>query len=269
MAENCRIHENPVFRLGYLLLLFGLVLLSRTTTAGQSTGTPFNNRYEPSKPACALEDGDKLRAPYDSLAATFQRPRKYPVYRGFEIALGFPSYTLQSSIPQLNHLQTTFIGSTLGGVFANQIGKVKANVGMFYSGSSVPYTIDMLQGGVSANLYLLRLKQIKFHSIEPYAAVGVSHQQAKFYGTYLDQGAYSNNSTADEPLLGRAGWTQMSIGTGVEFQLENDHYQCIHLFTELCYGVPFQFDRSKGPFAKTRNQNPWWISVGIHVGMSK
>jgi hypothetical protein len=126
----------------------------------------------------------------------------------------------------------------------------------------------MLQGGVSGNLYLLRLKQIKFHVVEPYATIGVSHQQAKFYGTYLQDG-YTNSSVSTEPLLGRAGWTQMSFGTGAEFQLANDNLHFIHLFTEWCYGLPFQFDRAHGAFATTRNRNPWWISMGINFGVSK
>jgi hypothetical protein len=227
---------------GLVFLVLGLSILSLTAAVGQSPQPGFNDRQEPSK---------------------------YPVYRGFEIALGFPTYTLQSNIPQLDHLQATFIGSTLGGVLANQVGKVKANIGVYYSGSSVPYTIDMLQGGISGNLYLLRLNQVKFHLVEPYATVGLSHQQAKFYGTYLHQDGYTNSSVSTEPLLGRTGWTQLSMGTGAEFQLENDNDRFIHLFTELCYGVPFQFDRSAGEFAKTRNNNPWWIAVGINFGVSK
>jgi hypothetical protein len=61
----------------------------------------------------------------------------------------------------------------------------------------------------------------------------------------------------------------MSVGTGFEFQLKNDKHQFIHLFAEACYGMPFQFDRSPGAFANTRNQNPWWITVGINFGASK
>ncbi len=253
MATNREIKANQIKGKGsaYLILLLALTILVRTAAVGQSHEPRVNNRYK----------SDSMH--------TIQGPPKYPVYRGFEITLGFPTYTLQSSIPQLNRLEATFIGSTLGGVLANHLGKIKANVGMYYSGSSVPYTINMLQGGISGSIYLLRLKQVRFHAIEPYATVGVSHQQAKFFGTYLHQDVYTNASVTTEPLLGRAGWTQLSVGTGFEFQLVNGNHQFVHLFVESCYGIPFEFDRSQGEFANTRNRNPWGITLGVNFGVSK
>src|SRR5260221_2398627 len=252
MATNRELKTNHTKGLGYLILLLALTILARTAAVGQSPEPRANNRYKS-----------------DNVQTARQGPPKFPVYRGFEITLGFPTYTLQSSIPQLNRLEATFIGSTLGGVVANQHGKVKANLGMYYSGSSVPYTINMLQGGISGSIYLLRLKQVRFHTIEPYATVGVSHQQAKFFGTSLHQDVYTNASVTTEPLLGRAGWTQLSVGTGLEFQLVNDNHQFVHLFVESCYGIPFQFDRSQGEFANTRNRNPWGITLGVNFGVSK
>jgi hypothetical protein len=203
------------------------------------------------------------------------KPHKKSVYLGGELSLAFPQSNLKSKISQLNGLRMSYIGTNLGGVLANAIGKIKANVGMYYSEPSVPYTMNMLQGGVSANVYPLRLKNRTYHRFEPYVQAGVSYQQTKYFGTYLlsDNNNTSttpyNYSTTEQPLLGRTGFTQMNMAAGVEYQLEDNNNVFIHLFAEVGYGKGINSTASNRSFAGTTTANPMWVSLGINFGIIK
>lgn len=192
-----------------------------------------------------------------------------PLYMGYEVGLGYNSYTLESDIPQLNNLSVSFFGGTAGGVLGNQLGKLKANVGLYYSDDSVPYTFDNLTGNISANLYLLRIRQIKYHTLEAYMVGGVSLQQTKFYGTYLNEGTQKNFSTSQEQLLGKSVITQVNAGLGVEYQLESDQGDFIHLFAEVTCGALVATRCTREEFDYTRIINPVSISVGISFGKIK
>lgn len=192
-----------------------------------------------------------------------------PLYLGYEVSVGNNSNTLKSDIPQLNNLRVSYFGGTAGGVLANQLGKVKANVGLYYSEASTPYTFDLLSGNISANLYLLRLRQIKYHTLEPYIVGAVSLHQTKFYGRYLNESAQQNFSTSEEQLLGKVVGTQFNVGLGAEYQLENDQGDFIHLFAEVACGVPVATQCTREVFDRTHITNPVSISVGISFGKIK
>jgi len=199
-------------------------------------------------------------------------PSKHPMYLGGEITMAFPQYQLRSHINQLDGLKVSYIGSTVGGVLANDIGKLKANGGLFYSEPTVPYSMTMLQGAVSASVYVLRLKEVKFRTFEPYVLAGLAYQQTKYYGTYLftpEQTASYNFSTTEAPLMGRTGFTQMNVGGGVEYQLESCQNLFIHLFAECRYGIPVSGQASNASFAGTKALNPMTFSVGINFGICK
>jgi hypothetical protein len=187
-------------------------------------------------------------------------------YSGYSISVAFPQYQINSRISQLDGLAVSFSGGNVGGVFANQRGKIKANVGLYYSNANVPYTIDLLAASVTTNLYLLRLKNTRYHAIEPYAVLGVNQQVNKFFGTYLDGGA-RNMSTGDEPLLGKIYDTQIVFGGGLEYQLENDLHRFIHFFTELTYCGSVNTIAINESFSGTHAVNPRLITMGVHFGI--
>ncbi|MBS1506546.1 MAG: hypothetical protein JSS79_07870 [Bacteroidetes bacterium] len=214
----------------------------------------------------------RVRAWEDSVKKA--KPHQKPVYLGGELSLAFPQSDLKSKISQLNGLRMSYIGTNLAGVMGNAIGKLKAQAGLYYSEPSVPYTMTMLQGGLSASVYPLRLKNRTYHRFEPYLQAGVSYQQTKYFGTYLlsDQGAQAtpyNYSTTEQPLLGRTGYTQMNMAAGVEYQLENNNDVFIHLFAEVGYGAGINATTSNRNFAGTTVANPMWVSVGINFGIIK
>jgi len=191
-----------------------------------------------------------------------------PKYFGYEIGVGIEHQTLSSSISQLKNLQVAMHGATVGVKLANTRGAVRATGGLYYSGENVPYTIDMIKGGLSGSVYLLRLKKVVYRSFEPYALMSFTYQQTKFLGTYLNDDN-KNRSVSEEPELGRINWCAASIGAGVEFQLENQAYQFIHFFAEAKYGVPLSMTSSNVDFAKTQINAPLTITVGMSFGKFK
>ena len=201
------------------------------------------------------------------------KPRT-PVYLGAEISLAFPQYSLKSRIAALDGLRVNYIGTNLGGVIGNAVGKLKANVGLYYSEPSVPYTMEMLQGAMAGTLYILRLNKVKHRSFEPYISLGLARQQTKFYGNYLpstDDGlaTSTNYSATEQPLLGKTGSTQINTGVGVEYQFETCAATFIHLFAEIDYSVLISSHASNQAFSGTRQSNPTSFSLGINFGISK
>lgn len=189
-----------------------------------------------------------------------------PLYLGYELALGTPIYTLKSDLGELNHLRVGNLGIIAGGVIANRFGKLRANVGMYYSDDNVPYSFDLFTGEIAANAYLLRIVHPKFHTVEPYFTGSISQHHIKFYGNYLDQGVIRNYSRSEEPFLGKSVTTQFNVGLGAEYQLENDDGDFIHLFIEVAYGIPFTTRCSREVFDRTHIINPFTINVGVSFG---
>ncbi len=192
-----------------------------------------------------------------------------PLYLGYELALGKPIYTLNSDLAELNRLRVNNLGVTAGGVVANKFGKLKGKAGLFYSDASLPYTFDLFIGELSANAYLLRFGDAKYHNVEPYFIGSISQQHVKFYGNYLDQTGTRNYSTSEERFLARGVTTQLNVGLGAEYQLENDQGDFIHLFGEVAFGIPVATRCTREVFDRTHIINPFTISVGISFGKIK
>lgn len=191
-------------------------------------------------------------------------------YYGFGLSLSVPTQTLKSNIPQLNGLKVNFIGSNIGGMIANKHGKLKANFGTYYSGSSVPYEIDMIRGNISANIYLLRLTEVvKAHLFEPYAVFGVSEQVSKFHGDFFSNDTQNSSNPTSQPLAGKVNSIRMNVGAGVELQLENDYQKFVHLFAEVTYGSPLSSSSSNKEFSQTKVMNAITFNVGINFGIVK
>lgn len=261
-------YVNNVIK-GLILVVLFIVLLLTSFNSRAQTGTFGSDRIHKDKTRTAWVMSDsllsyqkyRLTEQYDSL-----RGANKLLYLGIEGSFGYTYYELSSDISRLNKLRVSYLGGTVGGVMANPRGKLKANVGLYYSDASTPYTFDLLTGNLSANLYLLRMGQIRYHTLEPYVTGGVSLQRIKFFGTYLDDGSPKNYSTSEEELLGRTVTTQFNVGLGAEYQLESDEGGFIHLFVEVVYGIPAVMRSSREVFEHTHSINPVTLSVGISFG---
>jgi hypothetical protein len=216
---------------------------------------------------------EEVKAKEDSIKKL--NPRKFPRFIGGELSLTHTQYLLKSRISELSAMPVGLLGTNLGGLWGNSMGKIKADAGMYYSDTNVPYTIDMLQASCSSSIYFLRIKKVKYHTIEPYASIGFSFQKNTYRGNYLataENGTSiesSNYSNSDSPILGRTGHGIMNTSLGVEFQLESENNLFIHLFAEVGYGVAFASHSSRKEFQGTAPAHLTSFSLGINFGIIK
>lgn len=255
-----RLKFNAIKGLMLFCLLSGIGIKPWAISYAQSSRAGRDDKIISNIPAC--EDSTRKI-----------KTRRYPTYWGAELSLSVPQSVWISKIPQLDKMNVNYLGTNLGGVLGFPVGKIKASGGLYNSGASVPYDIYMLQGSLSSNIYLFRLRQIKYHLFEPYAVVGVSRQQAKVYGHGLapvqPKSLQANYSTADCPLAGVMTDTQLNVGAGVEYQIESGRNNFIHFFAEVTYGVPLAWRASNDAFRGTRSLNSACISLGINSGIFK
>lgn len=187
-------------------------------------------------------------------------------YYGFELSYGYRATSVTSNLPQFNHLMVMMDGVNGGLVAANNFGKFTLRAGKYYSGASVPFTVDMEQIGFTSNVYLLRLFEKRYHTLEPYAVLGVSHQQIKMFGNLTAVDEPTGNFHED--LMTSVQWTQYSGGIGVEYQLESNTHKFIHLFAELCMAGSIYLKKSD-LLNQTQLNNPTAITIGVSFGKMK
>ena len=186
------------------------------------------------------------------------------VYIGYNVHFGVPHYTIHSPIGKLDGKSAGFFGATAGGVLANPITKVKAGIGYYYSDDSFPYIVDMVSYSCSANLYLLRLRQLNCHAIEPYISTGINHFRNKFHGAFLDDQKPLLTDPNDELLLGIVSVSQVVVGGGIEFRLDSGD-SFVHFYLEGSYGTSVQ-TTSTDLLRGTLIPNSFWISAGMSFG---
>ncbi|HTH56934.1 MAG TPA: hypothetical protein VL728_12880 [Cyclobacteriaceae bacterium] len=194
-------------------------------------------------------------------------------YLGGSVSVGFPQYSLKSNIAAIDQQKVACTGATVGGMVSNAIGKIKADLGLFYSNASSGNDMQMTQGSVSGNLYVLRLKRAApYHTFEPYVKFGLASQLTKFYGNYLNANentTETNYSSDTQPLLNTSWLHQGQLGLGIEYQFENNSDRFVQLFGEISYGLPISMKSSNPVFAKTSLVDQTTISFGVSFGIIK
>jgi hypothetical protein len=220
----------------------------------------------------SIPKGDEIASKIASWEDSMRRlkPRNRPVYAGLDVSMGGPSYRIKSNIDALNNLPVNYFGGMAGGVLANPIGKIKSGIGIYYSGDNVPHLFDLLAANLSINLYPLRIKKVVYHTFEPYVLAGISQMKNKFYGYYLpDALAKLNRSFSEDPYVGSVMTTHLLIGMGVEYQLENNHNDFIHLYTEVSLGRNVRTIATRDELSHSVVPTSLWITVGISFGKFK
>jgi hypothetical protein len=192
------------------------------------------------------------------------KPRHRPVYMGFDISIGVQQNQIKSNIEKINALPVKYFGGMVAGVLANPLGKIKGGIGMYRSGNNIPFSFDLTAANLTVNLYVLRIKEIKYHTIEPYIFAGVSQMRIGFYGNYLT--SQTNLSMSEQPYLGNVDTAHALVGAGAEYQLENDSKDFIHLYAELSYGTNVYSKRTESVLAKSSIPNCFWMTVGMSFG---
>lgn len=199
----------------------------------------------------------------------FVVPRQYTIYNGYEVTMGKQDFRLRSDIGELNNLAVHQIGASVGASFSNYLGKLRPTIGLYYSDGATAYTVDAGSADVAGNLYVMRLFDKKFHTIEPYVMGAVGYQRMKFFGSYLGHDATYNYSMSEEPLLGSVDFLRATTGIGAEYQIANDALHFIHLFTEVSMTNSAFVRSSNDDFSRTTANRGLKFSIGLSFGFAK
>jgi len=113
---------------GAVLFCLFIVLSLRSCLDGQSSRDALHEIFL-----------NKAKAREDSVKKL--NSRKFSNYLGGEPSITHPQYLLKSKVSQLSNVPVRFLGTNLGGILGNTMGKVKANVGKYYPDSSVDTTL--------------------------------------------------------------------------------------------------------------------------------
>jgi hypothetical protein len=198
------------------------------------------------------------------------KPHHRPIYMGFDISIGSQQNQIKSNIEKINALPVKYFGGMVTGILANPVGKIKGGIGMYHSGDNVPFTFDLVAANLTVNLYVLRINEIKYHTIEPYVFAGVSQTRISCYGNYLLPGTSQTNfSMSEQPYLGKVGTSHVLVGAGAEYQLENHSSDFVHLYAEVSYGSSVYSQRTESMLAKSSIPKCLWVTVGISFGKVK
>jgi hypothetical protein len=192
-----------------------------------------------------------------------------PTYVGYSISAGTQSYTLSSNLPRLNGLTVTREGGSIGAVAGNDRGAIRSTLGLFYSSPSVPYSIDVVEIGLSGYVYLLRMNKIKYHTIEPYFSLSTKGIKSGFYDDFSESRTKKNNSTSQEKLEGSVNSLQGFVGIGAEYQLTSESNHFLHFFMEVRYGMTFANYSASNALSQTSTSNPMSFALGVNFGKIK
>lgn len=195
--------------------------------------------------------------------------RNSAIYSGLEFSMGGQYSKMTSGIKELQSLKVGQNGGYIGYVAGNEFTKFRTGVSLYYSNENTSRTIDKADLSMAGNFYLLRIKNPRFHTIEPYSVFRVAYQRMKYFGTYLGDSPITNYSVSQEPVLGTVDYLQINAGLGLEYQLVNLSGNFVHLFAEATAGQSVIARASKGAFRDTGMAMPVNIVIGVSFGMNR
>jgi hypothetical protein len=189
-----------------------------------------------------------------------------PPYRGFEAGFGIRSFTVASDISALKNLNAVQEGGSAGIVYGNSAIKGKLRIGFYYSSASTKRTINLLETEITSNLHPFHFIKNFSGKIEPFVITGVTLQNARFFGLYLeDPKGNFNYSQANEPYLGNILQTCATLGLGVMWKVI-DKYDFVHIFGQIRAGIPIHSNASNSAFSNTVIRNTLLANIGVSFG---
>ena len=190
-------------------------------------------------------------------------------YKGFTAAFGAATYNVMSDVVALKDVQTSHVGGKVGFVYGSE--KIRTTLfGAYHSSTSgTPGTIDRYAVGANFNVYPLSWIRPDLSRLRPYISAGVSLQNFRFHGYYINrEPGVTNYSQAEAPYLGSVQHVYALLGGGLEFSLLED-YDFINLFSDVYFGKSLSRGSSHNTFANTSMQNHLQINVGIAFGLHR
>lgn len=189
-------------------------------------------------------------------------------YAGFEANFGVKSAKISSNIPQIHGMDVKQEGGSLGFVVGNVWLKTRLQVaGFYYSNSSVPQTVNLLESALVVNIYPINLITRQFCALNPYVGFGGDYSSYKFFGYYAQDNVQYNYSSSSAPYVGRTMITRGGVAAGLEWRL-NRESDFIHIFGEYRCSVNAARD-ADAPFENTKIGNGGTVNLGVSFGFLK
>ncbi|UII26214.1 hypothetical protein LVD15_23405 [Fulvivirga maritima] len=192
-------------------------------------------------------------------------------YSGIGVSFGVKSLVFNSNIDQLNDYHAIQEGGKASLVLGNDFDQISINAaGWYYASNQSQKTIDLFEFGITNHLYFLRAFGIKPLGIAPYVISGVSRQRYKFYGAYVDEEGRGDEGDRKgaEPYLGKLKSMSLSLGLGVEYQLQSE-LEFIHFFAEATGDLSFMSSVDGAAFTDTKTGRLYSFNLGVRFGLKK
>lgn len=188
---------------------------------------------------------------------------------GFEASFGIKTFSLTSSIAEINGMQVAEEGGSFGVIIGARALRLKVRQGYYYSSSSVMHTVDEARSAFVLNLYPIQMLLKSRSRLQPYVTGGIERNILKMYGTYGTESArITNYSVSEAPYLGRISSVIATVGAGMEYKVTNQKH-FVNFFAEGRYGKPMQIESSNSMFANTKPTDQFIFNIGIGFGYSK
>jgi hypothetical protein len=210
-----------------------------------------------------------------SLLGQSQFTRKGHVNAGFDVAFGTKNFNVFSDIPALDQMRVVQEGGAAGLFMGNDRIKVKIKQGYFYSASSVPQSVDLIESDATINLNFLQLKKIRSRNFDPYILAGIERNALKFYGFFnnkqTDAGNRSNlqnprinYSVSETPYKGKVVALRATVGFGLAYRIPIQ-YSYVKVYSECKYGYPVK--SSSLELKNTTVSNQFTVNAGVSFGL--
>jgi hypothetical protein len=125
----------------------------------------------------------------------------------------------------------------------------------------------VLEAGMSANLFFLRLYKKVPSTIEPYVSISSKAVRSSFFGCDFENNSPANRSVSDGALFGRIVSWQAFVGIGAEYQMRNERNQFLNFFGEVRYGQSIHNYRSIAALEQTGTRSATSCAFGVSFGM--
>ena len=186
--------------------------------------------------------------------------------KGFDVSLGSQHSAISSDIEAINEKQLLQMGGSIGFLYGNQKIASHLTAGYFSSAGNCPGTLDRYTVAARAKIFPLAWLSRKSRLVNPYITTGVSYDNSRFYGYYINrEPGMTNWSQAEAPYLGGLNQVNAGVGGGFSFAILQQ-FEFIRLYSEVWYGNNLSTRSSDDAFNNTTLKNQMQINLGLTFG---
>lgn len=187
-------------------------------------------------------------------------------HKGFDVAFGAQLATINSDIEKINLKQLHQMGGSIGFLYGNNKIASQVSGGYYSSTQSCPGTVDRYMLAARVKVFPLSWLSNKSRLVNPYIVTGVSYDNLRLYGYYINrEPGVTNWSQAEAPYLGSIKQVNAGVGGGLSFAILQQ-FDFIRLYSEVWYGNNLSARASDQAFNNTTLKNQMQINLGLTFG---